>query len=285
MKPTVLAVLFTLVAGMAGCMERDAGAPAAAHEDAPSQAAASPAPVDGLADVRASLPETPPERKLVQNAELRVEVGNYAAARGAVDEALAVAGGYLVDAQVQHRDGEVSQAMLTLRVPADRMARFLEACAGQGTVLRESLGSEDVTDQYYDVKARLANARKLEARLLDIVATKSDTVSSLLEVERELARVREEIERFEGKMRLWDTQVAFSLVKLELATKQVYAATTPPSFGERIAAAFAGSLHAMATFGKGAAVLLVTVLPWFLPLGLLALVAHRLTRRLQRKSA
>src|SRR5688500_6291283 len=85
MKPTVLFVLVALFA--LGCDDREA--PASASVAAPEAA-------PGIAeDGKSRAPQAPPERKLVQNAELRVEVGNYGGARTAVDSALASVGGYV----------------------------------------------------------------------------------------------------------------------------------------------------------------------------------------------
>ena len=61
-----------------------------------------------------------------------------------------------------------------------------------------------------DVQARVANARRLEARLIDLLANRTGKLSDALSVERELARVREEIERYEGRMRYLRTRSAIS---------------------------------------------------------------------------
>ena len=69
-----------------------------------------------------------------------------------------------------------------------------------------NVSAEDVGEEYVDVQARVANAHRLEQRLIEVLATKTGKLSDILNVERELARVREEIERMEGRMRYLRTR-------------------------------------------------------------------------------
>ena len=250
------------------------GADASAGEEAP--AAAAPAKQTGQdkgsgeldASGRAAIPT---QRKLIQNAELHVQVDNYAAARHQIDKMLADHGGHVAGAQVHHDDGRVSRAELVLRVPSNKLGDFLAAAAGEGKVLHEKLDTQDITDGYYDLKSRLANAQRLEQRLLAIMSEQTRSMSDLLAVEKELARVREQIEGFEGKLRLWDNQVALSTVRLSLLTKRVYTATAPPTFSERVGDTLGASWSALGTFGRGLVLLLTAMLPWLLPFALVGL--------------
>lgn len=280
----VLAAL-ALALVLAGCADRDASSAAsppyepeakaeAAEEQGIAQASAAPAPVEAD-QVRA--------RKLIQNAELHVEVDAYPATRRKLDALLASVGGFVADAQIDHRDGEVSRATLTLRVPSDKLAVFLDEAAGSGKVIHERLTAKDITEGYYDTQARLKNAKRVEARLVEILGAQASTMKDLLEVERELARVREEIERHEGRIRLWDQQVGLSTVELTLVTHQTYVAATPPTLGERLHAALSGSFGALVGVGKALVVFLAALLPWLLPLALLVFGGRAVARRLLRR--
>jgi hypothetical protein len=61
-----------------------------------------------------------------------------------------------------------------------------------------------------DLTARLANARRLEARLIELLANRTGRLTDVLTVERELARVRETIERYEGRLRYLQSRVSVS---------------------------------------------------------------------------
>ncbi|PYK42930.1 MAG: hypothetical protein DME53_13915, partial [Verrucomicrobia bacterium] len=85
----------------------------------------------------------------------------------------------------------------------------------------QALGTEDVTKAYFDTEARLKNARVMEQRLIDMLKTKTGKVSDLLQVEKELGRVREEIEKMQGELKYWDSQIQFATVTISLAEKDM----------------------------------------------------------------
>ncbi len=286
-----LALLSTIAVG--GCNDYEDAANATPATE--SLASAEPLEEARLDGVRAKgegskaqdsdITKAPVTRKLIQTAELHVKVKNYAAARTAIESDLADFGGFIADARVDHHDGQVSSATMTVRVPSANLADFLAGAAGRGDILHESLSSKDITAGYYDSKARLKNAQRLETRLLALLDDKGDSVTSLLEVERELARVRGQIEGIEGKLRLWDSQVALSTVELRIVTEQVYAVTQPPTVGERIAGVFGGSWTAMKAFGMGLLLFLVALVPWLLPLSLVGFAIRTLIKRWQARRA
>jgi hypothetical protein len=261
------------------------GACAKAEEPAVAQepaAATAEAAADGRA-VTDAVADRPMRRKLVQNAELRLEVASYAELRSELDAALERLGGFVADARVEHHDGTVSRAELILRIPSEKLAEVMAETADHGKVLHESVQSEDVTEAYYDMKARLDNARKLESRLLELLAAKTDGVKDLLEVERELGRVREEIERYEGKVRLYDRQVALSTLRLEIVTERIYSAAPPATLGERAQRTLAASSKAMVSAGTGLLLVVLAIAPWLLPLVLLGWLGRALMRRALRR--
>src|SRR5205807_4844906 len=99
--------------------------------------------------------------------------------------------------------------------------RFLEKIRRHGELRNQTLGTEDVTKAYLDTNARLKNARVMEQRLIDMLKTKTGKVSDLLQVEKELGRVREDIEKMQGDLKYWDSQVQFATVTISLAEKDM----------------------------------------------------------------
>src|SRR5207248_252852 len=90
-----------------------------------------------------------------------------------------------------------------------------------GELKKQTLGTEDVTKAYLDTDARLKNAHVIEQRLVDMLKTKTGKVSDLLQVEKELGRVREDIEKMQGELKYWDSQVQFATVTVSLAEKEM----------------------------------------------------------------
>src|SRR5207247_2432968 len=85
----------------------------------------------------------------------------------------------------------------------------------------QTLGTEDITKAYFDTDARLKNARVMEQRLDNMLKKKSDDINDLLQVEKELGRVREQIEQMQGELKFWDSQVQFATVTISLAEKDL----------------------------------------------------------------
>jgi hypothetical protein len=294
-RNTLIPALLATAVTLGGCADYDRAASAKSEPAAAAPAASAAADMDdgrmaadtagGEGDDAPAAQKAPIQRKLIQTAELHVQVSSYAAARTQIEKNLSEMGGFIADAKVEHSDGSVSHADLTIRIPSDKLADFLAGTAGHGEVMHETIQSQDITAGYYDTKAHLKNAKRMEARLLSLLDTKANSVSSLLEVERELARVRGQVESFEGKLRLWDKQVSLSTVRLRLVTEQVYVVSqppTPPTVMDRLGSTLGGSFAALKGFGLGLLVLLVALVPWLIPLGLAGVAVRAVLRRLLR---
>ena len=101
-------------------------------------------------------------------------------------------------------------------------------------VQQESQGGEEVTEQYVDLTARLSNARRTEKTLLDLLANRTGKLSDVLEVEQELARVREQIERMEAESKSLQNRVSFATLQVELHEEYEEELEMTPSLGRRL---------------------------------------------------
>ena len=105
---------------------------------------------------------------------------------------------------------------ITVRVPVDRFDQTIERIRAHGSeVVAEDVTGRDVTAEFTDLEARLRNAQAAERQLLEILAT-ARTVKDTLEVQRELASVREQIERFQGHLNVLASQTELSTITIQL---------------------------------------------------------------------
>ncbi len=125
-----------------------------------------------------------------------------------------VAGAYIADMSVEGGRDQPRRATLQVKVPAGEFDRLVAGLAPLGKVETVNVSAEDVGEEFVDVTARVANARRLEARLVDLLERRTARLSDMLTVERELARVREEIERYEGRLRYLRTRAAVSTLTI-----------------------------------------------------------------------
>jgi len=93
------------------------------------------------------------------------------------------------------------------KILPENLDRFLQNCGGSCELKNQTLGTEDITKAYFDTDARLKNARVMEQRLIDMLKKKSDDINDLLQVEKELGRVREQIRADARRTEILDSQV------------------------------------------------------------------------------
>lgn len=149
---------------------------------------------------------------VIRNGDVSVEVDSVELAMDRLRQLATSLGGYVGNVSTHTGEHEVRSATLELKVPA---ARFDDAMSGMvplGKVERSTATAQDVGEEFVDLTARVENARRLEARLVALLAQRTGKLEDVLAVERELARVREEIERYEGRLRYLGSRVAISTV-------------------------------------------------------------------------
>ena len=190
----------------------------------PAQPAATAAPAGAAGPAGPSLPDRPPsqpgqsgpagERKIIFIASLSIEVEEVEAA---VDRARAVAeslGGF-VEHLSSSGGSETPRADLTIRVPQTGFSDALEHIESLGEVQFRNLGSEDVTEQFIDLGARLKSSTAEEKSLLALLE-RSNSVTEILTVERELTRVRADIERAQGRLNFLERRVDLATIQVSL---------------------------------------------------------------------
>jgi hypothetical protein len=208
-----------------------------------------------------------------------VEVDSLELAIAAVQRIATSLGGWVGNTSLSAGEHEVRSATIELKIPS---ARYDEALAGLrpiGKVETVNSNAEDVGEEFVDLSARTANARRLEDRLVTLLATRAGKLEDVLNVERELARVREEIERYEGRLRYLRTRVATSTLTVTVHERAPLVGPTP---GENvIGEAFKDAWRNFVRFVAAFIAALGTVVPVAILVGAAAL-AWRRWRRAQR---
>lgn len=266
LRPLALASLVGLA--LASCSHKaafessDERASAVAHRDQPAEVAAAGAskPADKQ---RPALGASEAGHKVIRIGHVELVIARFDDARGKLDALVRDAGGYIDSTRVVRGQGEASSATIIVRVPTANFGTFVPKLAELGEVRSESTSAQDITDEYVDVAARLASAQKLEARLLELATARTGTIDQVLAVERELARVRSEIEGYQGHLRVWDDRIAISTLTIELTTKRPeLVAAAPASLGERTRDTFDRSVGSLRELGEWLVVNGLAALPW-----------------------
>jgi hypothetical protein len=214
---------------------------------------------------------------LIRNGSVVIVVDSLETAMEAVRALATNLGGYIGNVAVAVGNSQVHSASLQVKIPA---ARFDEAMAGMGTtgkLERSNATAHDVTEEFVDVTARIANGKRMEERLVVLLAARTGTLEDALAVERELARVRQEVERLEGRIRFLSAHVATSTIDVNLREKGPLINRNPGS--NVIGQAFLNSWRNFVFFVARA----IESLGVLLPLCLVGYGIFRLLRRLSKK--
>ncbi len=190
------------VAGIGGAMaQQDGATPPAA-----------PAP-DRQVSTQTSGAQVAPSM-LIRTGGASIEVDKLDPAIIKVRQLAAQLGGYVANSSISGGRDQIRSATLELKIPAARYDQAVSGLGGIGRVESVNTNVEDVGEEFVDLTARAANSKRLEERLVGLLATRTGKLEDVLAVERELARVREEIERYEGRLRFLRTRAAVSTLSV-----------------------------------------------------------------------
>ena len=158
----------------------------------------------------------PMDRLIVRTGQASIEVDSLEAAMARLRQVAQRAGGFVADASVQSGRNQVRHATLELKVPAARFDELTEGLQPIGRLEFVNVSAEDVSEEFVDLTARAANGHRLEERLVELLRSRTGKLQDVLSVERELARVREEIERIEGRLRYLKASAQLSTLSVSL---------------------------------------------------------------------
>lgn len=238
------------------------------EEPQPSPEAKSREPAD---EVSAAEDVAATPRKIIYQAAITIVVDDVAQTEKTITELVKQYGGYVADSSVDRQQGEQLWGRWQVRIPVDKFGPFLDAVSKLGIAETRNQTAQDVTEEYVDLEARIANKKKLEARIVELLGTTSDKITDVLEVERELARVRGEIEQMEGRRRYLTNRTELTTVSIIAREEHDYVPPAAPTFRARIQNAWGGTLVALRDFGQDVAVAAVYVFPWAVIFGILLL--------------
>ena len=171
-----------------------------------SDGASADLPLPGARDVLPNL--------IIRSGTASLQVDSLERATALVQALARRVGGFVGSSTAQAGKGQLHSAMLEIRMPAEHFEETVDGLRMIGKIETVNVTAEDVGEEYVDVQARMNNDRRLEARLIDLLAHRTGKLADVLDVERELARVREEIERYEGRLRYLRSRAAVSTLSL-----------------------------------------------------------------------
>jgi hypothetical protein len=212
------------------------------------------------------------DRKIVRTGSITMEVNDISKSQADIAEIAGQYQGYVVSSNL-NADKDQPSGFISFRVPADKFNDALAKLRALAVkVTYENTNSQDVTEQYTDLKAQLSNYEATEAQYLELLK-KADNVKDMLEVQRELSNVRMNIERVKGRIQYLERTSDTSLIEVTL--------TKSKPIGESswdISGVFKSAVDGLIEFGKVLASILIWLLV-FSPIWIIVLVIIFVVRR------
>src|SRR6267154_1761993 len=159
-------------------------------------------------------PATALTAMIIRTGQVSVEVDSLLSAIARVRALAERVGGYIANTAIQTGQERFHSATIEIKVPSERFEEALQGLKPIGKVESINVTAEDVGEEFVDVSARVQNDRRFEARLLDLLSTRTGKLADVIELEQELGRVREEIERYEGRLRYLKAHAATSSLSI-----------------------------------------------------------------------
>jgi len=212
-----LVVAFVILALISSaCASRGASSLEPTYGYAAEKAAISPeSPVDDAVHSDASAGE----RMIVRTSQLSLVVEDVEESLSEIKAVVSVLDGYVSDTRLWRQDEQL-RGSVTVRVPSelldDALAKFKALSV---RVEGESSSSQDVTEEYTDLGARLRNLEATEEELLELLTTvreRMEKAEDILAVHREVTSIRGQIEQLKGRMQYLENTASMGAVTIEL---------------------------------------------------------------------
>ena len=213
------------------------------------------------------------EKKIIKTATIEFETRDMAATH---DRILRLAKRNKAFMQKDNSGKQYSREyrQLIIRVPTENFQALVDSIGvGVDYFDQKDISRKDVGEEFVDLQARLKAKRVLEERYLQLLS-KAKNVEEMLQIERELASIREEIEAKQGRLNYLQNQVSLSTIYLEFYRTDVQTIATQ-SYGAKMGNAIKGDWNGITSFFLG----LLYIWPFILILGLVAFFIRRYLKR------
>ncbi|OCL27428.1 anti-sigma factor [Orenia metallireducens] len=220
--------------------------------------------------------ETPTvERKIIRNANLNLEIRDLSNISEKVNKIINSHQGFIANSRKWTGYNNRKFYNFTLRVPEEEFEVTLSELSQLGKLLREELSGQDITKEYIDIQARLNNFKAQEERYLELL-DKAKDVKDILEVERELNRVRINIEQLEGTIKYYDNQISLATIRVNISEPE---AIINNSSNLGFLKSFREALRSFIKSINLIIVLIGALIPWLILVAILGYLLYRIIKK------
>ena len=224
------------------------------------------------------------EQKLIKTVNMSAETTEFYTLVADVRAKAESAGGYVESSDVGGNYGgdTTRYAYLVLRIPAEKLDDFVGGVKDASNVRTFSESTEDITLQYTDMDTHIKALRE-ELDALFSMMEQATSMKDILSIQSQITDVRYEIESYESQLRVYDNQVTYSTIYLDLYEVNRESSTAGTTFGERVKAKFNDNLYQMGQGFQNFMVGLLGGLPILIPIAVICIVVIVVLRKFWKK--
>lgn len=250
--------------GCAGGAYETSSAPSAGAPGTATSGEAAPASEGVVPGSSETAPPAALPRKIIYTAEVELGSEDLSKTEQRLLALVKSHRGYVAESDMSGAPGTPRSGRWKIRIPVERFEAFMAEVTRIGELRRTRSDSQDVSAEFYDLEARLKNKRVEEQRLVQHLQRSTARLTDILAVEKELSRVREEIERMQGRVRFLTNQTDLTTVSVSVSEVQDYVPAERAPFGTQMARTFSDSLKTLGDALRTIALVAIWLAPWVL---------------------
>ena len=238
----------------------------------------------GIASVQfKNVSQIPRARLIIKTSQLGFEVEKYDAALEELQKLTDRLGGFITSSTTEIPYENIKRGTIVLRIPAEKFeATLIDIKKLAKRLESEGVQGQDVTEEFYDLEARLNNKKLAEKQTQDILK-RAGTIHDVLEVQRELTNIREDIERFEGRKKFLADQASLSTITVNMHDAYPLTVSSSGGFWATIGDGFGDGFRGFAQVLSGTIAFVIAGSPIFIIIGLGIWALVRWVKRSKQK--
>lgn len=239
-----------------------------------------PESIQDAAEQKTDSPQT--TRKLITTMRLSIEAEEYDSVTAWIEQQTASLNGYVQSMDTFTRYDNLRYASYTLRIPAESLSAFAEGVGTVGNITASSSETQDITLTYVDIQSHIRSLETEQDRLMELLA-QAESLTDMLEIEDRLSYVRYELESYRSQLLLYDNQVTYSTLYLDISEVTAYTEPEAVTFGERVRSGFVRNLSQLSETVTDSLVFVLSNLPTILTVSVIAAATVLLVCRIRSR--
>lgn len=231
-------------------------------------------------DISATTGES--SRKIVKNAVLSIKTKNYDEFITELQKKIETHEGYIEQSQEYNYDNASNRhANMTLKIPAEKLEKFIEEITLIGTVTSKTVESADITDSYIDVESRIRALETEEKTLLGLLE-KAESLTDVIELQKRLSTVRSELEGMKLQKQNYDNMVAYSKVTLDINEVERVVEGSDTFFGE-VKEKLMNNIYDLGDFFREFTINLIAAMPYLVIIGVVIAIVIIIVKKVRKR--